>query len=50
MSKNLNRPFFMDFLTSLSVRYSDKSLCDVEDTEDEGEDILDKVINNSPPL
>ena len=22
MSKNLNRPFFMDFLTCLSVRYS----------------------------
>ena len=22
MSKNLNRPFFMDFLTQLSVRYS----------------------------
>ena len=36
MSKNLNRPFFMDFLTTLSVRYSDKAFCEDFDSEDEG--------------
>lgn len=24
LSKNLNRPFFVDFLTHLSIRYTDK--------------------------
>ena len=36
MSKNLNRPFFMDFLTTLSVRYSDKAFSDDFDSADEG--------------
>ena len=36
MSKNLNRPFFMDFLTTLSVRYSDKAFCEDFNSDDEG--------------
>merc|ERR1719471_2534267 len=36
LSKNLNRPFFMDFLTTLSVRYAHGHVCDEEDPEDEG--------------
>jgi len=35
LSKNLNRPFFMDFLTHLSVRYSNGHVCDEEDPDDE---------------
>ena len=40
LSKNLNRPFFMDFLTQLSIRYTEKSavLVDEEDPEDAGND------------
>ena len=37
LSKNLNRPFFMDFLTQLSIRYTEKSaVLDEEDPEDQG--------------
>ena len=37
LSKNLNRPFFMDFLTQLSIRYTEKSaVLDEEDPEDSG--------------
>ena len=36
LSKNLNRPFFMDFLTTLSVRYAHGHLCDEEEAEEEG--------------
>ena len=36
LSKNLNRPFFMDFLTVLSVRYAHGHVCDEEDPEDDG--------------
>lgn len=37
LSKNLNRPFFMDFLTQLSIRYTEKSaVVDEEDPEDSG--------------
>ena len=37
LSKNLNRPFFMDFLTQLSIRYTEKSaVLDEEDPEDAG--------------
>ena len=39
LSKNLNRPFFMDFLTQLSIRYTEKSaVLDEEDPEDAGND------------
>ena len=34
LSKNLNRPFFMDFLTTLSTKYAHGHLCDAEDPED----------------
>ena len=41
LSKNLNRPFFMDFLTQLSIRYTEKSaVLDEEDPEDAGRDQL----------
>jgi len=33
MSKNLNRPFFMDFLTCLSVRYSIRGNDDDTDSD-----------------
>ena len=33
MSKNLNRPFFMDFLTCLSVRYSIRGYDDDTDSD-----------------
>ena len=36
LSKNLNRPFFMDFLTTLSVRYAHGHVCDEEEAEEEG--------------
>ena len=40
LSKNLNRPFFMDFLTQLSIRYTEKSaVVDEEDPDDQGEKI-----------
>lgn len=45
LSKNLNRPFFMDFLTQLSIRYTEKSpVLEEEDPEDAGSH------NNSSPL
>ena len=34
LSKNLNRPFFMDFLTTLGTKYAHGHLCDEEDPED----------------
>ena len=36
LSKNLNRPFFMDFLTVLSVRFAHGHVCDEEDPDDDG--------------
>ena len=37
LSKNLNRPFFMDFLTQLSIRYTEKSaVVEEEDPDDQG--------------
>eukprot|EP00092_Neocalanus_flemingeri_P052760 GFUD01061790.1.p1 GENE.GFUD01061790.1~~GFUD01061790.1.p1 ORF type:complete len:208 (+),score=69.45 GFUD01061790.1:25-624(+) len=36
LSKNLNRPFFMDFLTHLSVRYAHGHVCDEEDPDEDG--------------
>ena len=38
MSKNLSRPFFMDFLTCLSVRFSDKGE-DFDTDSDNGIDL-----------
>ena len=36
LSKNLNRPFFMDFITHLSVRYAHGHVCDEEDPDEDG--------------
>ena len=36
LSKNLNRPFFMDFLTTLSVRFAHGHVCDEEDPDEDG--------------
>jgi len=47
MSKNLNRPFFMDFLTTLSVRYSDKAFCDDFDSDDEGDNFMTMLLKPS---
>ena len=35
LSKNLNRPFFMDFLTHLSVHFANGIVCDEEDPDDD---------------
>lgn len=35
LSKNLNRPFFMDFLTHLSVHFATGIVCDEEDPDDD---------------
>ena len=35
LSKNLNRPFFMDFLTTLSTKFAHGHLCDAEDPDDD---------------
>jgi len=41
LSKNLNRPFFMDFLTHLSVRYTKGHVCSgVEDPDDSEDGLL----------
>jgi len=46
MSKNLNRPFFMDFLTQLSVRYSIRR--DEEDTDsDTGDNFMTMLLKPS---
>lgn len=43
LSKNLNRPFFMDFLTQLSIRYTEKSaVVEEEDPDDQGLMNMDK--------
>jgi len=47
MSKNLNRPFFMDFLTTLSVRYSDKAFSDDFDSADEGDNLMTMLLKPS---
>jgi len=46
LSKNLNRPFFMDFLTQLSVRYTDKVTCE-EDPEDSGDNLVSMLLKPS---
>jgi len=44
LSKNLNRPFFMDFLTHLSVRYAHGHVCDEEaDTEDDDAPLIGQM-------
>jgi len=46
MSKNLNRSFFMDFLTQLSVRYSLRQ--DVEDSDsDTGDNLMTMLLKPS---
>lgn len=49
LSKNLNRPFFMDFLTQLSIRYTEKSavLVDEEDPEDAGDNLVSMLLKPS---
>jgi len=42
LSKNLNRPFFMDFITHLSVRYAHGHVCDEEDPDEDGP-LLDQM-------
>merc|ERR1719410_2536192 len=48
LSKNLNRPFFMDFLTTLSVRYAHGHVCDEEDPEEDGA-LLNQMDNYLKP-
>merc|ERR1712203_61483 len=44
LSKNLNRPFFMDFLTNLSVRFAHGHVCDEEaDTEDDDAPLIGQM-------
>jgi len=44
LSKNLNRPFFMDFLTHLSVRYAHGHVCDEEaDTEEDDAPLIGQM-------
>jgi len=48
LSKNLNRPFFMDFLTQLSIRYTEKSaVVDEEDPEDSGDNLVSMLLKPS---
>ena len=46
MSKNLNRPFFMDFLTCLSVRYSLRRDEDDSDS-DSGDNLMTMLLKPS---
>ena len=48
LSKNLNRPFFMEFLTSISVQYVDTGLSEPEtDPHDAGDNILTMLLKPS---
>jgi len=48
LSKNLNRPFFMDLLTQLSVRFTDETRKeDEEDPLDSGDDLLSMLLKPS---
>ena len=48
LSKNLNRPFFMEFLTSISVQYVDNGLAEPEtDPHDTGDNILTMLLKPS---
>jgi len=46
MSKNLNRPFFMDFLTALSIRYAERGIS-VEEDSDEGDTFMTMLLKPS---
>ena len=48
MSKNLNRPFFIDVLTEISVKYAKDGLeVKEDDEEDTGENILTMLLKPS---
>ena len=49
LSKNLNRPFFIDFLTAISVKYvkNDLSIETETDAEDTGDSILTMLLKPS---
>lgn len=48
LSKNLNRPFFMDFLTQLSIRYTEKSaVVEEEDPDDQGDNLVSMLLKPS---
>jgi len=46
MSKNLSRPFFMDFLTCLSVRFSEKGE-DFDTDSDNGDNLMTMLLKPS---
>ena len=46
MSKNLNRPFFMDFLTCLSVRYTLRG-DDIDTDSDTGDNLMTMLLKPS---
>ena len=48
LSKNLNRPFFMDFITHLSVRFAHGHVCDEEDPDENGP-LLEQMNNFLKP-
>ena len=51
LSKNLNRPFFVDFLTHLSIRYTDQGgKLDEEDPEETGTATLEMFYNSKKLL
>ena len=47
MSKNLNRPFFMDFLTCLSVRHALRGDADVDSDSDTGDNLMTMLLKPS---
>lgn len=49
LSKNLNRPFFIDFLTAISVKYvkNDLTVESETDAEDTGDSILTMLLKPS---
>ena len=49
LSKNLNRPFFMDFLTTLSNKFAHGHLCDAEDPDDDTGPLLNQMNNYLEP-
>ena len=49
LSKNLNRPFFMDFLTTLSNKFAHGHLCDAEDPDDDTGPLLSQMDNYLKP-
>ena len=49
LSKNLNRPFFMDFLTTLSNKFAHGHLCDAEDPDDDTGPLLSQMDNFLKP-